>query len=356
MGKLSKKEKNQITNETVNFPIRILRHLITTMEQDDYKSFRITTEIFEDLFVKVLPSAKILQHPLRVKYGKNQPEIDAHAIILLKKSLVSEALPGLKSDHIYFLTQENLQKFIDFQDKKYKAYISAKIETIENYEKPKQKQEFFGRQSKIGLITTPLYIISALISFFNQDLVGFIIVVDILITLFILGHGLFQKFFGTSELYRISRWSILTRDKKKWEQVFSYVPDNETIELISAECSNFKKPQRLRNPEKFSIPFLHNFGLRAFLKRKKLQKYYIEPTATKIKSVGKKTKIIAKKGYTKISTGIANISIPKPKKKIKIKKIGKIKPKLKITNKMKPITHNPINTLKSKSINSFLED
>jgi len=82
-GKLGRNEKDTISNDVVNFPIRIFKHLLTSMQQSDYKSFRITTEIFEDLFVKVFPRAEVLQHPLRVKNGANLMEIDVHAIILL---------------------------------------------------------------------------------------------------------------------------------------------------------------------------------------------------------------------------------------------------------------------------------
>ena len=365
--KLSNSKKNEILNDVVNFPIRIFKHLLTSMEQTDYKTFRITTEIFEDLFVKVFPRAKILQHPLRLKNGANQMEIDCHGIIVLKNSLYSDSLPGLRSDHIYFLTRDKIQDFINFQDKKYFAYISAKKVALQNYEEPKQKHGFFGRQSKIGFIATPILLISALLSFLNQDLLTPFLIIDAILTLAVVGHGVFQLIFGKSELYRISEWCILSRDFEKWENVFRFIPDEKIINLISAECSNFDNPTRLRDPKKISVPFLHNFSLRMFLKRKKLQKYYIYPATTKIKSKSREVNRKVKEQYTrissKISTKLSNASIPKPKIKMKKRKervktsiFKSNKPKIQAMRKPKSILTNPIKSVKLTSINSFLDD
>ncbi len=367
-GKLKSKEKNVISNDVVNFPIRIFKHLLTSMEQSDYKTFRITAEIFEDLFVKVFPRAQILQHPLRVKNGAKMMEIDAHAVILLKNSLYLDSLPGLRSDHIYFLTQDNIQEFLDFQDKKYFAYISAKNEAMQNYEEPNQKYGFFTRQSKIGFIITPLLLLSALFSYLNQDLLTLFLILDSVIIILSVGHGIFQLIFGKSELFRVSEWCILSRDRNKWKNVFKFILDEQTINLISAECSNFDKATRLRDPKKFSIPFLHNFSLRMFLKGKRLQKYYIDPATTKIKSKSREVNRKVKEQYTKISskvsTQLSNISIPKPKIKLRKEKIKRVKtsifksnrPKIKTMGKIKSISSNTIKSVKLTSINSFMED
>jgi hypothetical protein len=370
-GKLGNKERSLILNNVVHFPIRIFKHLLNSMEQKDYETFRITTEIFEDLFVKVFPRAEILQHPLRVKSGSKQMEIDVHGIILLKKSLYRNQLPGLRSDHIYFLTQENLQNFISFQDKKYNAYISAKKEAIENYETPKQKHSFFSRQSKIGFIITPLLFISALLSFLNQELLKPFLIFDSFLIILTVGHAIFQKIFGESELFRISKWCILSRDIKKWENVFVFLSDEKTIKLIISECSNFGNHKMLRDPKKFSIPFLHNFSLRMFLKRKKLQKYYIHPVTTKIKTksraVGQKIKEKSIKIATTIKNKKPSLSSPKLKPKLKIKKTREsvksptftlIKPKIQVKRRSKIPSSSLVSrkSIKITSINSFLED
>ncbi len=363
-GKLKSKEKNTILNDVVNFPIRIFKHLLTSMEQNDYKSFRITTEIFEDLFVKVFPKAQILQHPLRVKNGAKQMEIDAHAILLLKNSLYLDSLPGLSADHIYFLIQDKIQEFINFQDKKYFAYITAKNEAMQNYEEPNQKHKFFTRQSKIGFIVTPLLLISALLSYFNQDLLTMFLILDTVIILLSVGHGIFQLIFGKSELYRVSEWCILSRDIKKWDDVFRFILDEQTVNLISAECSNFDNPIRLRDSKKFSLPFLHNFSLRMFLKRKKLQKYYINPVTTKIKSNSREINQEVKEQYTRISSKV-KIKSRKPNEKVKRAKRAKRvktsifnsnKPKIPAMRKIKSVSSNPRKSVKITSINSFMDD
>ncbi|QEE16333.2 hypothetical protein DSAG12_02163 [Promethearchaeum syntrophicum] len=368
MEQMGSAERHVILNDVVHFPIRIFKHLLTTMAQKDYESFRITTEIFEDLLVKVFPHAEILQHPLRVKSGAKQMEIDAHGIILLKKSLYQTQLPGLRSDHIYFLTQANLQPFIDFEDKKYFAYISAKKETIENYDSPKQKHGFFSRQSKIGFIITPLLFISALAAFLNQELLTPFLIFDSVLAILTVGHGIFQKIFGEAELYRISEWCILSRDIRKWDKVFGFLADEHTINLISAECSNFGNHQTLRDPKKFTLPFLHNFSLKMFLKRKKLQKYYIDPATTKIKTKSKEFGQKIKEKTIKISTTLKkkpSRSPHPPKFKIKhVRDRGKsttfssTKPKMHIKKRRKLPSPSPLsrNSIKLTSINSFLED
>ena len=101
-----------------------------------------------------------------------------------------------------------------------------------------------------------------------------------------------------------------------------------------------------------------------FLKRKKLQKHYIVPATTKIKSKSRAVGHKVKEQYTRISTKLSNFSIPKSKIKMKRQRREKVKPalfrsnkpKIQAMKKIKPISSKQRTSVKLTSINSFLED